>query len=65
MTVTGTSIKQYLDDKGIKYSFLSEKADMPMNVLSPLLNDKRKIEVNEYLSICQALGVPLEKFLTE
>ncbi len=27
-----------------------------------MLNDKRKIEVNEYMRICDAIGVPLEQF---
>ena len=36
----GIKVKQYLDENGIKYSFLSEKIGIPMNVLSPLLNGK-------------------------
>lgn len=27
-----------------------------------MLNDKRRIEVNEYMRICDAIGVPLEQF---
>lgn len=58
----GLEIKKYLDENGIKYSFLSEKIGMPMNMLSPLLNDKRKMSVEEYFSICSALKVPVSKF---
>lgn len=58
----GSDIKQYLDENGIKYSYVAEQTKIPLNVLSPILNDKRKLEVNEYFSICDALSVPLETF---
>lgn len=58
----GNRIKAYLDSNGIKYSFLSEKTGIPMNVLSPLLNGKREVKATEYFLICNTLGVPLEKF---
>lgn len=55
----GIKVKQYLDENGIKYSFLSEKIGIPMNVLSPLLNGKRKMSVEEYFLICNALELPV------
>lgn len=58
----GSKIKAYLDDNGIKYSRISEKTGIPMNALSPMLNEKREIKATEYFSICTALNVPLEKF---
>lgn len=58
----GLKVKQYLDENGIKYSFLSEKIGVPMNVLSPLLNGKRKMSVEEYFTICDALGLPVDTF---
>ncbi len=42
--MVGLKIKEYLDENGIKYSYLSEKTGMPMNILSPTLNGKRKNE---------------------
>lgn len=60
--MTGLKIKKYLDDNGIKYSFLSEQIGMPMNVLSPLLNGKRKMTVEEYFAICRALNVDVGRF---
>ena len=42
--MVGLKIKEYLDVKGIKYSYLAEKTGMPMNILSPTLNGKKKIE---------------------
>lgn len=55
-------MKKYLDENGIKYSFLSEKTGMPMNILSPLLNGKRKMSVEEYFMICEALELPVDTF---
>lgn len=61
----GLKVKKYLDEKGIKYSFLSEKIGMPMNLFSPLLNGKRKMSVEEYFTICEALGVSVDTFSPE
>ena len=58
----GSKIKGYLDENGIRYSHVSEKTGIPMNVLSPMLNEKREIKATEYFLICSVLGVPLEKF---
>lgn len=55
-------IKEYLDEKGIKYSYLSKKSGIPMNLLSPTLNGKRKLSVEEYFTICEVLGLPAETF---
>lgn len=58
----GLKVKEYLDKNGIKYSFLSERIGIPMNVLSPLLNGKRKMSVEEYFTICEALELPVNTF---
>lgn len=58
----GKNIKTYLDENGVRYTHISEKTQIPMNVLSPMLNEKREIKATEYFKICDALGVPLEKF---
>lgn len=60
----GKKIKMYLEEKGIKQSFLAEKTSIPQSTLSALLNDKRGILANEYFSICTALDVPVDTFTT-
>lgn len=60
--MVGLKIKEYLDENGIKYSYLSEKTGMPMNILSPTLNGKRKMSAEEYFMICGILGLPAETF---
>jgi transcriptional regulator with XRE-family HTH domain len=63
--LVGLRIKKYLDDNGIKYSFISEKIGIPMNILSPLLNGKRKMSAEEYFMICEAIGVSADLFATD
>lgn len=58
----GSDIKKYLEDNGIKQAFVSEKTGIPAPILNMMLNDNRKIEANEYMKICDAIGVPLEQF---
>lgn len=58
----GIKIKAYLDDNGIRYTHVSEKTGIPMEILSLLLNGKRNVEATKYLAICDALNVPLTKF---
>lgn len=58
----GIKIKTYLDDNGIRYTHVSEKTGIPMDILSLLLSGKRKVEAAEYFAICSALNVPLTKF---
>lgn len=58
----GIKIKAYLDDNGIRYTHVSDKTGIPMEILNLLLNGKRSVEATEYLAICDALNVPLTKF---
>lgn len=58
----GSDIKRCLKSKGIKQSFVSEQTGIPAPILNMMLNDNRKIEANEYMKICDAIGVPLDYF---
>ena len=58
----GSDIKLYLEANGIKQSFVSEKTGIPAPILNMMLNNNRKIEANEYMRICDAIGVPLDQF---
>ncbi len=58
----GSDIKKYLEDNGVKQKYLSEKTGIPLCVINVILNNKRKIEANEYMKICDALEVPLDYF---
>ena len=58
----GSDIKKYLEANGIKQSFVSEQTGISAPILNMILNDNRKIEANEYMKICDVIGVPLDYF---
>lgn len=58
----GSDIKKYLEENGIRQNYVAEKTGIPANVLNMILNNKRKIEANEYMEICDCLELPLDYF---
>ena len=58
----GRQIKAYLDENGIKQSFLAEETKIPRSILNAMLNGKRKITVEEYFEICNALRLNANYF---
>ena len=57
------AIKRYLNENGIKQSYLAEKIGMSAPTLSALLNGKRSFEIEEYINICNALKLPFDFFM--
>ena len=63
--MVGQRIKSYLEENGIKQTFLSEKTDIPTPVLSAMFSGTRRIEIMEYFRICQALKVDMLTFIAD
>lgn len=61
----GEKIKNYLKSHGIKQNFLAEQTGLSISVISDICLGNRRIEVEEYKKICDALGVPLDYFFGE
>ncbi|MBQ1572984.1 MAG: helix-turn-helix transcriptional regulator [Clostridiales bacterium] len=61
----GKRIKEYLAERGIKQSFVAEKAGLTPATMSDICIKDRKIECVEYYRICKALGVPMETFMED
>lgn len=61
----GTKIKEYLDSKGIKQSFLAEAVGVPAPKMSDICNGKCGIDCILYWKICKALEVPFETFMPD
>lgn len=61
-SLKGSDIKAYLIENGIKQSYVAKKTGIPAPILNMMLNNNRKIGANEYMWICDAIGVPLEQF---
>jgi transcriptional regulator with XRE-family HTH domain len=59
------SIVRYLQARGIKQSFLCEKTGLSKQCVSQSLCGKRKLTLEEYMKICDALCVPYGYFFTE
>ena len=63
--MVGTLIKQYLEENGIKQTFLAQKLGMTASVVSDICSGNRRIDCVEYLHICRALNLPLDFFLKD
>lgn len=61
----GKKIKAYIDERGIKQSFVAEKTGIESSVLSKMLNGNYVITAVNYYCICKALDVPMSKFFEE
>ena len=55
-------IKKYIANSGYKINAIAERAGLPANTFSAMINGKRKITAEEYFAICKALGVALDYF---
>lgn len=60
----GQKIKAYLEENGIKQTFLANKAGIDRQKLNMSLNGNRYLPYDEYELICGALNVNTDKFLT-
>lgn len=58
-------IKEYIESRGIKRTFLQKILGISSSSCSAMLNGKRGISVDEYFMICNVLNVPLDYFRPE
>ncbi len=61
----GTKIRLYLAEKGISQTWVSEQAKIALPKLNASLNDKRKLDVEEFASIINILNEDANKFLNK
>ena len=59
----GKQIRLYLIEKGISQTWLSEQAKIALPKLNASLNDKRKLDVEEFSSIIKVLNEDANRFL--
>ena len=59
----GKQIRIYLIDKGISQTWLSEQSRIALPKLNASLNNKRKLDVEEFSSIINVLNEDANKFL--
>ncbi|MCD8046212.1 MAG: helix-turn-helix transcriptional regulator [Clostridiales bacterium] len=63
MTVDVAEMKAYIESAGYKQKAIAEKIGMGEANLCQALLGKRKLEAGEYAGICNAIGVPMSKFI--
>jgi len=61
----GKKIGTYLKETGRTQAFLCRKAGIPATRLSLVIRGKRRLQLDEYARIVQALALPEGSFLQE
>ena len=56
-------VKQYIQNNGIKQSFLVEKTGLSKDIVSAIINKKRKMSADEYELFCKALNKTPNDFM--
>lgn len=59
------AIRHYLESNGIKQTFLSKKCGWTRQNTNRILHKGGKITADEYAAICEALGLPYDRFYNE
>lgn len=59
----GIKIKKYLREHGISQTYISRKIGLQLAKLNRSLNGYRRLSFDEYVAICEALGVSPASFL--
>lgn len=55
----------YISENGIKQKFISDKTGISENILSMMLNGKRKMDADEFVEIIIALNVDANRFIND
>ncbi len=50
-------IAEKIRESGLKICFVAEKAGIDPKVMSAILNSRRRFKVEEYLDVCDAIGI--------
>ena len=56
-------LKEYLENNGIKQSFVATKINISPAMLNAILTGRVKCSLESYVAICKTLDFPLGKFL--
>ena len=56
------AIREYIEDNGIKQSFICEKTGMSPAIFSRVYCGERKLRASEFISICDVLNVDPRMF---
>lgn len=55
-------IREYLQNNGIKQTWLAEQLDLPVTTFSGIINGKTTMKADMFIQICKILNVRPELF---
>lgn len=55
------NIRKYIQDKGLTQAVMARRAGLTPTKLSMALQNKRKLDVDEFIRLCEAMGVTTEE----
>ena len=55
------NIRKYIQDKGLTQAVMARRAGLTPTKLSMALQNKRKLDVDEFIRLCEAMGVSMEE----
>ena len=58
-------MSEYINSNGIKQKYLSEKTGIAENVVSMILNGKRKMDADEFVEMVIALNLDANYFINK
>ncbi|MGN0181527.1 MAG: helix-turn-helix domain-containing protein [Candidatus Ornithomonoglobus sp.] len=58
------NISDYISENGIMKKHVAERSHIELSKLSLILSGKRNLMAEEYVSICDALNVPYDYFVS-
>ena len=56
-------VKQYLEERGIRQSFVAQKCNFSLSTFNAMMNGHRKMYAEDLRLICYALNVSPEVFI--
>jgi len=56
-------VRKYIEENGIKQGVIARKIGVSQPIMSAMLTGKRKMYVDDFRAICEALHVSPETFL--
>ena len=57
------AMRRYVVERGIRFGWIANEAGMTKNAMTLTMQGKREVKANEYIGICDALGVGLDTFI--
>lgn len=57
MADTRENVRAFILDKGYKHTIIAKKAKLTPAKLSGIINKSRRLEVDEFFSLCEAMEV--------